>query len=357
MSAANLATETANQSTNPPAAISACGLTHRYAPTRKRRHRRGARPAPNDTQTNPRDALSGLDLAITEGEIFGVLGPNGSGKTTLFRILATLLRPSGGKAAVFGRDVVSDAALVRTALGVVFQSPSVDLKLTAHENLLHQGHLYGLRGQALRDRIDKLLEEFSLNERGRDLIERFSGGMRRRLELAKALLHQPRLLLLDEPATGLDPAARRDLWHMLKRLRADHGTTVAVTTHLMDDAKCCDRLAILHEGRLVALDTPDNLIAQIGGHVVFLDPAPNVHVPALRDTIEERFGPWDGGTAPRLLDGRVHLERPDGPQFVADLTAALPGQIRSFTVGQPTLEDVYLHLTGHTLWGRKDSGA
>ena len=298
----------------------------------------------------PITALDQVSFDVANGEIFGVLGPNGSGKTTLFRILATLLRPGSGRASVFGDDVATLPQRVRTQLGVVFQRPSLDLKLTAWENLVHQGHLYGLRARELRHRAGVALERFGLLDRGRDNVEQFSGGMRRRLEVAKAMLHCPRLLLMDEPETGLDPGARRDLWTLLETVRREQDVTVAFTTHLMEQAQRCDRLAILSEGRLIALDTPAGLTARIGAQVIRIDPAVGQDAPRLRDAIASRFGPWANGAAPTLVNNTVRLQMADGAAFAVELAAAFSDRIQSTTVGRPTLEDVFLHLTGHTLW-------
>ena len=203
-----------------------------------------------------RDALKGISFFVEPGEVFGLLGPNGGGKTTLFRILSTLLLPADGQAQVFGIDVAKDPLGVRRQIGVVFQNQSLDRRLTAAENLVHQGHLYGLRGSILRDRIDRVVDRVGLTDRRNSVVETLSGGMRRRLELAKGLLHRPRLLLLDEPSTGVDPGARRDFWDYLQLLRREEGVTILLTTHLLDEADKCDRLAILDEGSLVAEGTP-----------------------------------------------------------------------------------------------------
>ncbi len=332
-------------------------LTHAYASAPRPPRGKHAAPMPP-----PRTlALDGVSLIVNPGEIFGILGPNGSGKTTLFRILATLLRPfnpgspgspgASGGVTILGNDVLTQPARVRENLGVVFQAPSLDGKLTAYENIMHQGHLYGLRGSDLSDRIDELLGYFNLADRKGDFVERFSGGMKRRVELAKALLHQPKLLLLDEPATGLDPGARHDLWRQLIQLRSERGQTVALTTHLMDEADRCDRLAVMSQGKVVAIDTPANLKAKIGGDIITLSPRGSIEeADQLRAAIAEKFAPWDEKTAPKLVAGRIRLERDHGASFIPALAEAFPGRFESITVGQPTLEDVFLHLTGHTLW-------
>jgi ABC-2 type transport system ATP-binding protein len=327
-------------------------LSHRYPPTRSARRsaRRADRVdvAPNgaaaDAGASNRPALQDVTFQIAAGEIFGILGPNGGGKTTLFRIIATLLRPGAGSVSVFGHDVATQPHRVRQQLGVVFQMPSLDGKLSAAENLRHQGHLHGLRGRDLAARIDLWLDRMNLADRRDDDVEHFSGGMRRRVELAKALLHEPRLLLLDEPATGLDPGARRDVWHHLEHLRRQQHVTVALTTHLMDEADRCDRLAIVSQGQLVALDTPAHLKAMIGGDVITVQPVGDPQM--LLGAIREKFGPWASGADPRLIDGMIHMQTPQGAAFVAQLAAAFPSALQSVKIGQPTLEDVFLHVTG-----------
>ncbi len=330
------------------------GLGHRYPKSRAKPRRR--RVDDTESATFDRPALDNLTLTVAVGEVFGVLGPNGCGKSTLFRILSTALRPTTGRAFILENDVVAQAHAARRALGVVFQSPSLDLKLTARENLLHHGQLQGLTGPTLHDRAEALLERFSLRNRGHELVERFSGGMRRKVELARALLHQPRVLLMDEPDTGLDVGARADLWRQLRALRSESNLTIALTTHLMDEAEHCDRLAILNEGKLVALDTPGNLKRRIGGDVVTVEPvhaaleqSTHLGVHLLSEMIRERFAPWPAGGEPRVVETRIRMERPDGAAFVPLLATSFPDRIASLSVGQPTLDDVFLHLTGQAL--------
>ena len=293
-------------------------------------------------QYGTRTALEQVSFEVAAGEMFGLLGPNGGGKTTLFRVLATMLVPTGGEARIFGLTVVERPLAVRREIGVVFQSPSLDLKLTVAENLRHQGHLYGLRGKALAQRIGDLLERLGLTERSGERTEKLSGGLRRRVELAKGLLHRPRLLLLDEPSTGLDAGARRDLRAYLRQLCQQDGVTVFLTTHLMDEAESCDRLGILDRGRLVALGTPEALRSKIGGDVLVLESAAPEE---LREQIAVRFG---GPVS--VVDSSVRLERPQGHRLLAELMEAFPGQIRAVTLSQPTLEDVFVHETGHRFW-------
>jgi ABC-2 type transport system ATP-binding protein len=301
----------------------------------------------------PPFALDSITFQVHPGEIFAILGPNGGGKSTLFRILATTLRPTSGRAAIFGRDAVARPAAVRALIGVVFQCPSLDGKLTVRENLLTQGHLYGLHGPALHQRLETLLAGFDLLDRQGEFVERFSGGMRRKVEIAKAMLPQPPLLLLDEPSTGLDPGARADLWRQLERLRHELGQTIVLTTHFMDEADRCDRVAILCAGRLAAQDTPAALKAAIRGDVITVEPAGDALDLCRRITAE--FGPWPADARPSVIDGRIHLERADGPAFVATLAGALPGKVASITVGRPTLEDVFMDLTGRTFWDQPDA--
>ncbi len=289
-----------------------------------------------------RQALRGISLDVGRGEVFGLLGPNGGGKTTLFRVLATLMRPTGGEATIDGLDVVLYPDSVRGRLGVVFQSPSLDEHLTVRENLEYQGRMYGLSGRTLRDRVDELLVLFSIADRKRDRAATLSGGLRRRVEVAKGVLHRPAVLILDEPSTGLDPGARRDLWHLLETLRREDGVTVLLTTHFMDEADRCDRVAILHQGQVVALGRPDDLKAEIGGDVLTVATR---DAERLRGLIAERFG---GG--PIVVNGTVRLERPEGHAFLPQLVEAFPGEIDAITLGKPTLEDVFFLRTGHRFW-------
>lgn len=292
-----------------------------------------------------REALAGLTFDVREGELFALLGPNGGGKSTLFRILATILPPTDGTARVLGFDVRTAAREVRRRIGVVFQHASVDGKLTVEENLRHQGHLYGLRGRDLSDRISSLLDRFGIAERRGDLVERLSGGLARRAELAKGLLPRPQVLLLDEPSTGLDPGARRDLLQYLRRLRDDDGMTVVITTHYLDEAERCDRVAVIDRGRLVALDAPAALTAAVGGDVVVVRPT---DVEALQTKVRQRFG-LDG----IRVDGTLRLEHARGHELVRDLVNAFPDDVHSITFGKPTLEDVFVRLTGRRLFAEE----
>jgi ABC-2 type transport system ATP-binding protein len=289
-----------------------------------------------------RVALDGVSLSVAEGEIFALLGPNGSGKTTLFRILSTLVPAPPGKVRIAGHDPATERDAVRRNIGVVFQSPSLDKQLTAAENLTHQGHLYGLSGADLRRRVDVALAAVGLSDRAGERADRLSGGMRRRVEIAKGLLHRPRVLLMDEPSTGLDPAARLDLWDHLRRVgRAggpDGGVTVLLTTHILEEADDASRVAILQNGKLLACDTPAALKDRIGGDVVTVT---SRQPEAVRGALLQRLG-----VESEVVEGTVRLERAGGAQFVPQLIEAVPGLVDAVSVGKPTLQDVFIRLTG-----------
>jgi len=289
-------------------------------------------------------ALDDVSFVVAPGELFGLLGPNGGGKTTLFRALATMLVPGTGTARVGGRDAEREPDAVRRLLGVVFQSPSLDGKLTVEENLRHQGRLHGMHGATLRARIAEMLDRVGVADRARERVEKLSGGLRRRVDLAKGMLHAPEVLLLDEPTTGLDPGARREVWDYLGELRAREGVTILLTTHLMEEAERCDRIGILDAGRLVALDTPDALKASIGGDVFVLE---TKDAQALARGIGERFS-----VQASVVEGRVRFERAEGAAFLPRLVEAFPEQIDSVTLGKPTLEDVFVARTGHRFRSR-----
>jgi len=285
-----------------------------------------------------RTALAGVSFQVGAGEIFGLLGPNGSGKSTLFRILSTLMAPSEGRATVAGLDVTAQSDRVRRHIGVVFQSQSLDRKLSVEENLRSQGHLFGLSGGVLRGRVEETMARLGLADRRGDLVEALSGGLRRRVEVAKALLHEPAVLLMDEPSTGLDPGARREFWQYIDELRARRGVTVLLTSHVLDDAERCDRLLLLHHGRVVAEGTPAELKARIGGDVVVLEAS---DPEGFRGQLAARFG-----AETKIADGQVRVEIANGHRFIAEVVEAFPGVIRSVALHKPTLEDVFLNETG-----------
>ncbi|QDT40885.1 putative ABC transporter ATP-binding protein YbhF [Gimesia alba] len=287
-------------------------------------------------------ALNQLSFEVRTAEIFGLLGPNGGGKTTLFRLLSTLLPIQSGSASIAELDLATHARQIRTLIGVTFQSPSLDGKLTVQENLKHQAHLYGISGALMRERIQSALQHLGLTDRRHDLAESLSGGLKRRVEIAKGLLHSPKVLLLDEPSTGLDPGARHDLWKYLKQLQHEEGVTILITTHLMEEAEHCDRLGILHQGELVALGTPDELRASVGGDCLTIH---SDNLEQLSQQISAKFG-----VTPQMVNHSLRLEHARGHEFLKDLIDALPELVTSVSLGKPTLEDVFIHETGHQFW-------
>ncbi len=307
------------------AAIETRQLTHRYG---------------------QRVALSNLTITIARGSIFVFFGPNGGGKTTLFRILTTLISPQEGSASILGWDLTTQTKLIRQRIGVVFQAPSLDKKLTVPENLQYQAALYGLPRDRFRRRSQELVKQLGLSDRLHEPAETLSGGLRRRVELAKGMIHAPQLLLMDEPSTGLDPAARSDLWQYLHQLRDETGVTVVLTSHLLEEADRADRIAILNRGELVAEDTPAALRSSLGGDSVTIDTG---HPDLLVSAIADKFA------CPAIVvDGQVRLEQPDGHQWIPRLVEAFPDDIESIKLGKPTLEDVFIAKTGHRYWTRAE---
>jgi ABC-2 type transport system ATP-binding protein len=293
---------------------------------------------PSRRRNGPIAACNGISFFVRQGEIFGLFGPNGGGKSTLFKIISTILRPLKGRVAILGMDVQSAARNVRRHLGIAFQVPSLDAKLTAEENLLHHGHLYGLHGSDLKRRIHRALDRVNLLGRARSLVETLSGGMARRLELAKTLLHEPEVLLLDEPSAGLDPGARTEFWEQLKNIQTQSRMTVLLTTHLMEEAANCDRLALLNRGEIVATGSPEQLIAEIGGDIVTIranDPE------ALSIDIGKHFG-----IQPAKMGNRLRFQCDSGHLFIPQLVEAFPDKIQEISVGKPNLDDVFIARTG-----------
>ena len=285
-----------------------------------------------------RVALSNVSFEVKKGEIFGLLGPNGGGKSTLFRILSTMMVPTEGKAILAGSDVVRDPAAVRRQVGVVFQTQSLDKALTVEENLRAQGHLHGLSGAVLRERMEAAMKRLGLLDRRKDLVDTLSGGLRRRVEIAKALLHRPQVLLMDEASTGLDPAARRDVSRHVETLRQSEGVTILLTTHILEEADRCDRLVLLHQGKIVAQGSPDELRSSIGGDVVVLT---TEDAPSLSGKISERFH-----LKASARENEVRVEIENGHRFLAEVVEAFPGAIESVGLHKPTLEDVFVRETG-----------
>ncbi|MDN5343955.1 MAG: type transport system ATP-binding protein [Clostridia bacterium] len=294
-------------------------------------------------------AVDGVTFDVEEGEIFGFLGPNGAGKSTTIKMLCTLLKPSGGSITLAGFDVVRQPDAVRRAIGLVFQDNSLDDRLTAEENLLFHGLLYGLPRATIRGRMDEVLAMVNLDDRRRDIVHTFSGGMRRRLEIARGLLHHPRVLFLDEPTVGLDPQTRSAIWQHIHRLRQEKNITIFMTTHYMDEAENCDRIAIIDHGRIQALDTPDNLKRGLGGDVITMM---TVDDSRLQQEIAARYGV----RAVKDEEG-LRLQVGDGATFIPRVAADFGGQINSISLRRPTLDDVFLSLTGRAIREEKLSAA
>jgi ABC-2 type transport system ATP-binding protein len=287
------------------------------------------------------EAVRGVSFTVARGEVFGFLGPNGAGKSTTINMLCTLARPTSGTARVGGFDVVGARDDVRRHIGLVFQDPTLDLQLTAEQNLRLHAELYDIDRSAIPERMDRMLEMVDLADRRRQPVMTFSGGMRRRLEIARGLMHSPRVLFLDEPTIGLDPQTRSSIWRYVSALQEQEGTTVFMTTHYMDEAELCDRIAIMDRGEIVVLDTPEALKSSVGADRVVLGTADaDAALAALRD----RFG-----IEAAVADGAVTFHVEDGEAFVPRLFAGLGVGITSVTVARPTLDDVFMRYTGTTI--------
>jgi ABC-2 type transport system ATP-binding protein len=287
------------------------------------------------------EAVRGLDLDVHAGETFGFLGPNGAGKSTTIKILCTLANPTAGDARVAGFDVVRERAAVRRNIGLVFQDPTLDTYLSAERNLRFHGELYGVPRAVITERSRQVLEMVGLWDRKDARVATFSGGMKRRLEIARGLLHSPRVLFLDEPTVGLDPQTRLSIWNYLDELRQREAITIFMTTHYMDEAEHCDRIAIINEGRIIALDTPDALKASVGtDRVQISTDDDDAAIAALAEQFE---------IAAERHDGQVMFQVPDGERFVPRLFAELGVSIRSVSVARPSLDDVFLAYTGTTI--------
>ena len=286
-------------------------------------------------------AVDGISFEVGEAEIFGFLGPNGAGKTTTISMLCTLMKPTAGTALIGGHDVAREPAAVRREIGIVFQDSTVDDRLTARENLVFHGELFGMPRSEIGPRADSLLERVGLSERAGDAVITFSGGMRRRLEVARGLMHWPAVLFLDEPTVGLDPQTRRSLWGYARSLRESEGVTIFLTTHYMDEAEACDRIAIMDHGTIIAIDTPAKLKARLGGDVVTLSGPDN---DALADEVTRTFE-----LETRRENGAIEFNIEQAADFVPVLLSRLEAPVQSVSLRHPTLEDVFVDLTGHQI--------
>ena len=290
-------------------------------------------------------AVDNLTLDINENEVFGLLGSNGAGKTTTIHMLATLLKPSSGSATVNGYDIVCQPAKVRSSIGIVFQAPSSDDMLTGYENLQLHSMLYGIPGQTRKQRIDEVLSLVGLTERSHDQVKTYSGGMRRRLEIARGLLHKPKVMFLDEPTLGLDPASRETMWKYIQRLVTEEKMTVILTTHYMEEADLlCDRIGIIDKGRIVALDTPKGLKARLGGDII--------RIKTHNDP--DKISQLDFVHKIEHNDGFLILSVNNAKRDLPMLLRHIEAEIAEFT--SPTLNDVFIHLTGRNIKEEPEGG-
>jgi ABC-2 type transport system ATP-binding protein len=286
-------------------------------------------------------AVRGVDFEVATGEVFGFLGPNGAGKTTTINMLCTLARPTAGSATVAGHDVVSERDDVRRNIGLVFQDPTLDGYLTAEQNLRLHAELYGVQSDLVKPRMRQVLEMIGLWDRKDSVVGTFSGGMRRRLEIARGLMHSPRVLFLDEPTIGLDPQTRRSIWTYIRELKETEEITIFMTTHYMDEAEWCDRIAIMDHGQIVALDSPETLKAGVGTDRI------TIHTDDDDAAIAALVSEF--GIEARISEGAVTFGVPAGEQFVPRLFAELGVPIRSVNVSRPTLDDVFMSFTGSSI--------
>jgi len=287
------------------------------------------------------EAVRGIDLEVKRGEIFGFLGPNGAGKSTTINMLCTLLKPTGGVARVAGFDVAKQANEVRARLGLVFQDPSLDIQLTARENLRFHAFLYNVPSAERDARIDQVLEMVQLADRADSLVMTYSGGMKRRLEIARGMLHTPEVLFLDEPTIGLDTQTRRHIWGYLNDLPKEKGVTIFMTTHYMEEAEFCHRIAIIDHGEIQAIGTPEELKRMVGGDVVTIGTADNEAAAPLVEAI--------AGSAPLVVDGKLTVEVTNAAAFVPKLVRELTVEVNSVAFHRPSLDDVFVKLTGRAM--------
>jgi ABC-2 type transport system ATP-binding protein len=291
-------------------------------------------------------AVDKLDITVETGEIFGLLGPNGAGKTTTISMLCTILKPTSGSATVNGFDIVREANKVRKSIGIVFQDPSIDDRLTGRENLYMHANLYGVPSSEQKERIARILNLVELEDRADDLLRTYSGGMRRRLELGRGLIHYPKVLFLDEPTVGLDPQTRDHIWKYIKELKEAHDITVVLTTHYMDEAdRLSDRIAIMDHGKIVVLDTPSKLKEALEGDVVI------VRANKLEE-LSVLASKWLGFSKSRIFDGAIEFTVRNGKSAmprIMELASQNSIYVESLLLREPNLEDVFLHYTGRTI--------
>jgi ABC-2 type transport system ATP-binding protein len=291
-------------------------------------------------------AVDGVSFAVEPGEVFGFLGPNGAGKSTTINILCTLMSPTSGSASVAGFDCVKSPDDVRRSIGIIFQETTLDVRLTAYENLLFHAYLYDLDAQTARTRIGEVLKLVGLGQRAKDMVKKFSGGMKRRLEIARGLMHFPRVLFMDEPTLGLDPQTRNMIWEFIRELKKESGITIFMTTHYLEEAEFCDRVAIIDQGRIIAMGTPAELKSRLHGDTLKLTAE---DLDALRAELSIRFG-----LTPRTADGGVSVTVERGAEFIPELIKNLRTPVGSVSLTRPSLNEVFLSLTGKNI---RDEGA
>lgn len=292
-------------------------------------------------------AVHGIDFDVRSGEVFGFLGPNGAGKTTTIKMLCTLLKPTEGEASVGGHSVLEDPMAVRKSIGIVFQEPTLDDRLTARENLKFHGILYGMNGDFLKRRIDEVLSLVELGEKAENRVKTFSGGMKRRLELARGLMHTPRILFLDEPTLGLDPQTRVHIWDYLRALKKSRSLSLFLTTHYLDEAENCDRIAIIDHGKIVALDTPSGLKARVHGDMVTMKTGDDARA---REFIKERYG-----IEAKMEENGLRVEVASAEEWLPKFFGEAPVTVERLNLHRPTLEDVFIKLTGREI--REEEGS
>ncbi len=286
-------------------------------------------------------AVDNISFEVEEGTIFGFLGPNGAGKTTTINILCTLLSPTSGKAEIAGHDCMRESAAVRKAIGIVFQDTTLDKDLTAYENLIFHAYLYNVPKDEMKQRVSDVLRFVGLHERKDDLVKKFSGGMKRRLEVARGLIHRPRVLFLDEPTLGLDPQSRTNLWEFITELPKKHNVTIFMTTHYMEEAEVCNRIAIIDKGKIIAIGSPEELKRMVSGDVVYIRTADNVHA---KQEIEKLLN-----TPVSEKEGELYMTCDMGDTCIPEMMRKIREKVLSVRLQRPTLNDVFLKLTGKAI--------
>lgn len=287
------------------------------------------------------EAVKDVTFNVKKGEIFGFLGPNGAGKSTTISMLSTMKKPSGGLALINGYDIAKEKDQVRQSIGIIFQENTLDDKLTAYENLILHCQLYHVDKNVREDRISEVLEMVDLTDKKDNIVKTFSGGMKRRLEIARGLLHYPKVIFLDEPTVGLDPQTREHIWQYILKLKEEAGITVFLTTHYMDEAEHCDRIAVIDDGRIIAMDTPEGLKNGLGGDLMELSTENNTRSVEI---IKERYH-----KDPKIKDGAIVFHVDNGNEFLVDFVKSFEIPIHSINLRRPTLNDVFLNLTGREI--------